>query len=280
VSPARVVVLGDVMVDVVTVHDGPIAPGSDTPSQIALRPGGAGANVAAWLARAGTGVALCGRTGDDALSRIALRDLDGVDLYVTPDPQHATGMCIVLVAPGGERTMLPDPGANDALAPADVPDDLLVEGGVLFVSGYTLLRPGSRPAALDAMARAREAGMRIAVDPASAAPLAADPAFLDRARPVDLLLPNALESEALGELRGVGEWVVTSGADGARWSDGARTASVRAVPVDDVVDTTGAGDAFAAGFLSCWPGPAEEALRAGVELAALAVAQPGGRPLR
>jgi sugar/nucleoside kinase (ribokinase family) len=274
----RVVVLGDLMCDIVAVHDGPLAHGSDTTADISLRPGGAGANVAAWLARAGAGVALCGRTGDDGAAEVALDRLDGVELYVTRDPAQATGMCVVLVAPGGERTMLPDPGANDALDVADLPDDLLAAGGVLYVSGYLLLRAGSRPAALDAMARARDAGMRIAVDPASAAPLAADPAFLDRARPVDLLLPNALEAEALGELRGASEWVVTLGAAGARWSDGVRTASVPAVKVDDVVDTTGAGDAFAAGFLSAWPGPAEEALAAGVKLAAEAVRQAGGRP--
>lgn len=276
----RVVVLGDLMCDIVTVHDGPLADGSDTAADISLRPGGAGANVAAWLARAGSGVALCGRTGDDGAAEVALDLLDGVELYVTRDPERATGMCVVLVAPGGERTMLPDPGANDALDPSDVPDDLLVAGGVLYVSGYLLLRAGSRPAALDAMARARDAGMRIAVDPASAAPLVADPAFLDRARPVDLLLPNAPEAEALGELRGAREWVVTLGAAGARWSDGARTASIPAVTVDDVVDTTGAGDAFAAGFLSAWPGPAEEALAAGVALAAEAVRDYGARPPR
>ncbi len=141
------------------------------------------------------------------------------------------------------------------------------------------MRAGSRGAALEAMARAREAGMPVSVDPASAALLRDDPAFLDRARPVDLLLPNADELAALGDgLPGVKETVVKLGADGARWSDGARTVSTRALPIDDVVDTTGAGDAFAAGFLSAWPGDPREALAAGARLAAQAVAQAGGRP--
>jgi ribokinase len=282
VTAPRVVVLGDVMADVVAVHDAPLALGSDTAARIAFRPGGSAANVAAWLARAGVSVALIARAGDDAAADVALKGLDGVDLRVTRDPSRATGTCVVLVAPGGERTMLPDAGANDALAVADLPDDLFERANgarILHVSGYALLRPGPRAAALEAMARAREAGMLISVDPASAAPLLADPAFLDRARPVDLLLPNAHELAALGDdLRGVRETVVTLGAAGARWTDGVQSVSARAIPLDDVVDTTGAGDAFSAGFLSAWPGPPAEALAAGARLAAQAVALDGGRP--
>ena len=61
-------------------------------------------------------VALIARTGDDSAADLALKGLDGVDLRVARDPKRPTGTCIVLVAPGGERTMLPDPGANAALA--------------------------------------------------------------------------------------------------------------------------------------------------------------------
>ena len=175
--------------------------------------------------------------------------------------------------------MLPDPGANIALSADGLSSDLFVAGNVLHVSGYSLMRPGSRTAALLAMDKARDAGMRISVDPASAALLLDDPAFLDRARPVDLLLPNEDEFAALGgDLPGVKEFVIKRGRDGASWSDGRRTLTTKAVPVDDVIDTTGAGDAFAAGFLSAWPGDPEAALAAGVALAAQAVAQEGGRP--
>ena len=121
--------------------------------------------------------------------------------------------------------------------------------------------------------------MRISVDPSSAAPLRADPAFLDRARPVDLLLPNELEHAALPRLDGVREVVVTLGAGGARWTDGVARAHAPAIPHADVRDTTGAGDAFAAGFLSAWPGPPEAALAAGVRLAAEALALEGARPM-
>ena len=175
--------------------------------------------------------------------------------------------------------MLPDPGANIALSANGLASDLFVAGNILHVSGYSLMRPGSRSAALVAMDKAREAGMPVSVDPASAALLLDDPAFLDRARPVDLQLPNEDEFAALGgDLPGVAEFVIKRGRDGASWSDGRRTVTTKAVPVDDVIDTTGAGDAFAAGFLSVWPGDPEAALAAGVALAAQAVAQEGGRP--
>jgi ribokinase len=269
-----IVVLGDINVDVVTVHDGPIANGSDTAAKISLRPGGSGANVAAWLARAGKPVTLIGRVGDDALADVALRGLEGVELQVIRDPTRPTGTCVVLVAPGGERTMLPDPGANDALTVAELPE---LTGDILHVSGYTLMRPGSRQAALEAIDRARENGMKISVDPASAAPLANDPVFLQRVAPIDLLLPNADEAAVLGPQIDVPELVITRGAMGATWTDGIETVAVRAVPVDDAVDTTGAGDAFAAGFLSAWPGPPQQALEAGARLAAEAVTRVGSR---
>lgn len=274
-----IVVVGEIMLDVVAVQDAPLVTASDTPARITLRPGGAGANTAAWLARAGAEVALVAHVGDDEAAKVALTGLDGVELRVGVDPALPTGTCIVLVAPGGERTMLPDPGANVGLSADAIGDDLFAEGNVLHVSGYSLMRAGSRAAALTAMDKARDAGMPISVDPASAALLLDDPAFLDRARPVDLLLPNEDELAALGgDLPGVKEFVVKRGPWGARWSDGRQSVDVKAIPVDDVIDTTGAGDAFAAGFLSAWPGDPERALEAGAKLAALAVTQEGGRP--
>jgi ribokinase len=275
----RVVVLGEVMLDVVAFHEGPLAIASDTPARIRLRPGGAGANTAAWLARAGVDVTLIARVGADDAANLALSSLDGVDLSVEADPVLPTGTCVVLVSPGGERTMLPDPGANIALSAEHLPSEVFAEQNILHVSGYSLMRPGSRGAALTAMDQARDAGMLISVDPASAALLIDDPAFLHRARPVDLLLPNADELAALGgDLPGVKEFAVKLGRDGAYWSDGLKKVAAKAVRVDEVIDTTGAGDAFAAGFLSVWPGDREAALAAGASLAAQAVAQEGGRP--
>jgi ribokinase len=266
-----IVALGDVMADVVAAHDAPLAPGSDTPARILLRGGGAAANVAAWLARAGVPVTLVGRVGDDALAAVALGGLAGVTLQVARDLERPTGTCVVLVGPDGERTMLPDPGANDALAPGELP-----AGDVLHLSAYSLLRAGPRAAARAALESARAAGMAISLDAASAAPLAAEPRLAQWAGEVDLLLANADEAPLTGGIA-ARERVVKRGAGGAEWTDGARSVTVPA-PAAQVVDTTGAGDAFAAGFLSAWPGPPEAALAAGARLAAEAVARPGARP--
>jgi len=254
------VVLGDLMVDVVARIADPLAHASDTPARISVQGGGSAANTAAWAASIGTDVALVCRVGDDDRGRAAVAELPGVDVRATVDSEWPTGTCIVVVEPGGERTMLPDPGANDA------PLGEIPLGDHLHVVGYALLREGPRASALAAIERARAAGMTVSVDPSSWALLR--PGAIP---PVDLLLPNEREAEYLGG----GEMVVKLGARGARWGD----VHVAAEPAE-VVDTTGAGDAFAAGFLSARLSGAgrREALEAGCRLAARAVAQVGARP--
>jgi sugar/nucleoside kinase (ribokinase family) len=293
----RLVVLGDVMVDVVCRLDGPIAPGSDAPARIEFGYGGSGANVSAWAAvarGAGPAPVLAGRIGADERGRAAEEVLRaaGVETRLTVDPEGPTGTCVVLVGPDGERSMVPDPGANDRLAEADLPDDVLVEGAHLHLTGYSLVRDGSRGAARSAIARAREQGMTVSVDPSSAALLS--PAFMDELDGVGLLLPNSEEAAVLsGEqvaeraasalARRVPEVVVTVGAGGALWTDGREACRVDAGEAAGAppLDTTGAGDAFAGGFLTArlsGAGP-EEALRAGCRLAAVAVRTPGARPV-
>jgi ribokinase len=288
----RIVVLGDVMVDVVTRLSGPIAPGSDSPAAVAFGGGGQAANTSAWLAVAGAPVALVGRVGDDLAGRGAVTELEalGVEPRVAVDGERPTGTCVVLVAPDGERSMFPDAGANAALAPGDLGDDLLVAGDHLHVAGYALLRDGSRAAALSAIERARSEGMSVSVDPSSAALLSGGPQRLGNG--VDLLLPNLLEARALTGLddpsaaarelaRSFPEVVMKLGQQGALWTDGTDEVRVGAEPAQ-VVDSTGAGDAFAAGLLAArvrGAGP-EEALRAGCVLAARAIATAGARPQR
>jgi sugar/nucleoside kinase (ribokinase family) len=288
---SRIVVLGDVMVDVLVRLSGPLAPGSDAPAVIRFHGGGSAANTAAWLAEAGAEPALVGRVGEDERGRAARDELReaGVHALLAVDPELPTGTCVVIVAPDGERTMAPDAGANDALSDADLADDLLVPAGHLHVAGYALLRDGSRPAARAAISRALERGVTVSVDPSSAALLS--PEFLGHADGAGLLLPNLDEARMLsGELdperaaralaARFGEVVVTLGAEGALWTDGRESVHAEAVPVEAAVDSTGAGDAFAAGLLAARldgaaPG---EALAAGARLAAEAVARPGGRP--
>jgi ribokinase len=282
-----IAVLGDVMADVVVAASGPLARGSDTPAQVRFAGGGQGANVAAWLAVLGARVAFVGRVGDDPAGRATVAALAGlgVDMRVEVDEERPTGCCVVIVEPGGERSMFPDPGANDA--PVHLPEEVLVAGEHLHVAGYSLLRAASRPGALDALQRARAAGLTTSLDPSSAALLA--PGTFAGVH-VNLLRANAEEALALtgeadpsvaaGALRELAdEVVVTLGADGALWTDGTAVERVPAEPAE-VVDTTGAGDAFAAGLLAARADGASPraALVAGCRAAALAVALPGGRP--
>jgi sugar/nucleoside kinase (ribokinase family) len=263
--------------------------------------GGSAANVAAWLAVAGARPGLIGRVGADERGAAAEAALlaSGVETWLTVDAERPTGTCVVLVAPDGERSMVPDAGANDGLADSDLPDELLAPDAHLHVAGYALLRDGSREAARSAIARARASGVSVSVDPSSAALLS--PAFLDQVAGAALLLPNAEEAailtgecdpERAGRLLAerIPEVVVTLGADGALWTDGRDLCRVAAAPANGggegggvrggVVDTTGAGDAFAAGLLAARLGGAgpEAALRAGCRLAARAVRTPGARP--
>jgi sugar/nucleoside kinase (ribokinase family) len=290
----RVIVVGDLMADVVATIASPIAHASDTPAQIRSTPGGGGANVAARLADHGVPVLLVARAGDDAAGRTSLEGLTrhGVELEVAIDSLHATGVCVVIVEPGGERTMLPDRGANAALEPADLPIDEFAAGSHLHLSGYTLLDPGSRPAGLVALEHARAAGMTISVDPASAAPLAEVGAhnFLGWTRRASLLLPNAEEAAVLTGARDpeAAAWalakdgrevVITLGDQGALWSDGQHVERARASPAPAAVDSTGAGDAFTAGWLASrlQGADATEALAAANFAAAQAIVQSGAR---
>lgn len=289
------VVVGDVMADVVARAVGPLRRGSDTTAEVTTHGGGAGANTAAWLASEGYRTALVGRVGDDALGRQTVDELValGVVPRVVVDPLMRTGTCVVVVSPDGERSMLPDPGANAALAPADLPDALFAPGRHLHLSGYTLLHDGSRLAGLAALDLARRRGMTTSVDPASTGPLGdvGPDRFLSWVEGVDVCLANEGEACALtGEndpiaagraLAGSFPTVVVKlGAAGAvLFADGQDPVAAPAVAVD-VLDTTGAGDAFAAGFLPAWRdglGPLLS-LTAGNTVASRAVSRVGARP--
>lgn len=292
---ARVVALGDVMVDIVATATAPLARGSDAAATVRSHGGGSAANLAAWLAAVGRPALLVARVGADDAGRAQVAELTahGVDVRAAFDPERPTGACVVIVEPDGERTFLPDRGANAALSADDLPADAFRAGDTLSVSGYALLAGGpGAAAARAAMRRAHDTGMAVVVDPASSAPLRAvgPAAFLALVVGAALLLPNAEEALALtGEAeperaarvlaaRTGAEVVVTCGAGGAWWSDGARAVHAAGKRVRG--DSTGAGDAFAAGWLHARLAGAEveEALRAANALGARAAARPGARP--
>ncbi|TDE09258.1 carbohydrate kinase family protein [Jiangella asiatica] len=289
-----IVTVGDVATDVLAVLAADLAPGSDTPATVRVAGGGQGANTAAWLAAAGAAVTFVGAVGDDGPGRDRVAELRaaGVRVQVSVSPDAGTGSVVVLVR-DGERTMISDRGANDRLDPrvAATAVAAAADDGArhLHLSGYTLFDDGSRPAGLAALRQARDSGLTTSVDAASAAPLrAAGPDFLTWVDGVDLLFANADEADVLADSAGTpaamataagGAVVVKLGADGAVWADGDGVRRVRARPAA-VVDSTGAGDAFAAGLLTAWVAGADvpEALAAGCRLGAVAVGATGARP--
>ncbi len=285
-----VVVVGDLMVDVVVVPSGPLVRGSDRAASVRTTGGGSGANTACWLASLGVDVSLVAAVGDDDLGRGAVEALTrlGVAFVGTADPERSTGACVVLVEPDGERTMLPDRGANDALPVAAVDAALASPPRWLHLSGYTLLDEGSRPAGLAALAAARAAGVAISVDASSAGPLGdlGGAHFLEWVDGCAVLFANDDELDALGglapSLDHVEVVVAKHGPDGASWCTTAQTWSAPAAPAAPaaLVDTIGAGDAFDAGVIHAvlrGLDPAA-ALEAASVLAARAVATAGARP--
>ena len=290
----RVVCLGDVMLDVAAVLPGPLALGSDTPAPISFCHGGSAANTAAWLASLGVPCVFAGRVGDDSFGRSAVAELRsyGVQPRVSVDPDTPTGVCLVLVAPDGERTMVPSAGANATLRAADLGPDLLGAQDHLHLSGYALLTEGSRAAALYALGQAGAVGASVSVDAASAGPIrtVGPQRFLDWLPAGALVLANADELAALTGAadpdagiaamlaRGL-DVALKRGALGSVLATAAGLWRSAAEPAQ-VLDSTGAGDAFAAGLLAGrWGGAGwAEALRQANRLGAAAVGKLGARP--
>ena len=286
-----IVVVGDVGLDVITRPSADIHWRSDTPSAVAMTPGGAGGNSASWLASAGANVVLVARVGQDAAGETARRELEsaGVRCAFAVDPALATCMVVILLDEHGDRTMFPDRGANKAFCVADV--DLLglqlTHDPVphLHLSGYVLFDAGSREAGLESLRQARALGWTTSVDPQSPALILREgrDTFLGWVHGVDLLLPNEDEVEALGGLDMVlqhcREVVATYGARGARWV-GVDVDEAAEAPFVENVDATGAGDAFNAGLLAAWLGGMDRAtaLRAGVAAGSAAAGTVGARP--
>lgn len=288
-----VLVVGDVIDDVVVRPRRPPAPDTDTPAEITGCPGGSGANQAAWLGALGTDVRFAGRVGaaDAGRHASALRTA-GVDARLVADPDAPTGR-IVIVSADGRRDMYTDRGANLNLVPADLPDDLLDGVAALHLSGYSFFHPGVRAAVTTLMSRARDRGAALSVDPASAAFLgdAGPDRFRTWTAGAGLVVPNLAEARILTGAASpeaatttltatYGIAAVTLGPEGTlvASADGTRL-RLPAHPAR-VVDPTGAGDAFTAGFLTARLAarPLGACADAALAAAARAVSGTGARP--
>jgi sugar/nucleoside kinase (ribokinase family) len=289
-----VLVVGDVMTDIIVRAEGPLRRGSDRAAAIRSRPGGSGANQAVWLGALGADVRFAARVGAEDRARLAdyFRDF-GVTPVLAADADLASGVLVTIVDADGERSFLTDRGANLALCAADLPDDLLHGAAVLVVSGYSFFAEGPRAAVRDLMRRARARGLTVAVDPASVGFLEDVGAgnFLDWTNGADLVFANEDEARILASSADLGEQmrrlgkhyggvVIKRGAAGAALGGtdgiGVTLPAVAAASVD----STGAGDAFAAGFLTARQQGADDetCLAAGIAAGAEAVAMVGGQP--
>ncbi len=289
----RVLVVGDVVDDVVVRPLTEVTEASDTPAEIRRTDGGSAANVAAWLGVLGADVRFVGRAGTDGAPRhTAALTAYGVDARIATDPDLPTATLVATLDPAGDRTMYVDRAANARLSSADLPVDVLDGVGWLHVTGYSLFDDGVRPVVLDLVARAQAAGCGVSVDPSSVGFLrgCGARAFLEWVAGVDLLLPNLPEGRFLTDReepdvvahelgRRFPAVVVKQGPDGALLVAGSDAHRVAALPAA-VVDTTGAGDAFAAGFLTSWAADRDPdpALAAGAAAAARLVTRVGARP--
>jgi sugar/nucleoside kinase (ribokinase family) len=291
---ARVVVVGDVMTDVIVRPEGPLIVGSDRRAAIRSMPGGSGANQAAWLSHFGVAVTFAGRVGqgDIVVQRRAMLDL-GISPFLAADPVRPTGSLVALVDLAGERSFFTDRGANDGLEVSDLPDALLDGADLLHVSGYALITPGPRAAVLDLMARARSRGINLTVDPGSVSFIAevGPENFLRWTRGAAICFPNSDEAAMLAgtsdretQFAVLGEYydvvVIKLGGAGAIAGGLMRGRWAQPAPSIEVLDTTGAGDAFLAGFLAehLGGGTMELCLLRGVVAGSSATAVTGGRP--
>ena len=259
--------------------------------------GGSAANTLAAMARLGAGAGFIGQVADDLLGRVFHHDLNaaGVRYDTRARPgEPTTARCLIVVTPDGERTMNTFLGASQFLPPDALDLDMIRAADVLYLEGYLWDPEEPRAAMAKAIAVAREAGNRVAFT-------LSDTFCVDRHRDdfnrllaenqLDILFANADELTALKQTDNLDEavsrtaaevplLVVTRGAAGALAIVGGERHEVSAEPVDRVVDTTGAGDLFAAGFLA---GQAQgrsepECLKMGAVCAAEIITHVGARP--
>jgi ribokinase len=268
--PQMICTLGDLLLDVIVRLEGPIAQDTDTYGATRVGAGGQAANVAAWVAALGGTARFVGKRARDPAGRLLDDELEtrGVEL-AGPIVESGTGTVVSIATPDGQRTMLSDRGVAPGFALEEL-DPAWLEGCErLHLPAYSLVAPPIQGAALEAAAHAP----RISVDLSSTAAL--ELVGVERFRALiselapDVVFANEAEAELVGPLE-VDTAVVKRGARGCVVRAHGEEREYEARPAE-VVDTTGAGDAFAAGFLLGGP-------ELGLGAAARCVAQLGAMP--
>jgi sugar/nucleoside kinase (ribokinase family) len=227
--------------------------------------GGSAANTMAGVASFGGTPAFIGKIGRDNFGTVFRHDIEvvGVTFHAGTRPTTLpSATCLILVTPDGQRTMNTYLGACTELAAEDIDEAMIAASRVTYIEGYQWDTPDAKAAIRKATKAAKSAGNQVALS-------LSDPFVVERHRPelltlirdeVDILFGNEEEVFRLYEAGDLGTAVerlrtanvlacMTRGAKGAVVFDGQTTAAVEAMPVENVVDTTGAGDLFAAGFL-------------------------------
>ncbi len=268
---------------------GRMAPGMETS-------GGSGANTVAGVASLGARAAFIGKVANDQLGEVFAHDMRAIGAAFDTPPLiggEATARCLINVTPDGERTMCTYLGACVELTAADVPADLVEGARILYLEGYLFDPPEARRAFAKAAGLARGAGRSIALTLSDAFVVerhrAALLGFIESQ--VDILFAN--ESEILG-LTQTADFdaaaaaiagrvqiaAITRSARGSVVLAGAKRHLVPAFPVETVIDTTGAGDQYAAGFLVGLAAgkPLEACGRLGSLAAAEVISHYGPRP--
>lgn len=284
----KVLVVGDVIDDILVGPKGPIRIDTDTNADIISHPGGSGANFACWLASCGVETSFVGRVGQADVSRqAAILESYGVKPFLQGDEDLQTGKIVVLVE-GQNRSFLTDRGANKNLDLAQIPDELF--GDALYISGYSVFDQNLLRIQ-NLISRARARGVVIC-DPGSAGYISDHNvnAFLAAINGVDILVPSLEEGRVLtsedrpehiaGQLAARFSLVaLTLGERGVQLAWGENNLRVNGFDAD-LVDATGAGDAFAAKFLTGLLSMQEPEVAAteANRMAAKAVASIGGRP--
>lgn len=290
-SAPDVVVVGDLVEDIIVHPSGPIREASDTPSRVMRRRGGSAANVAVSAARNGSRVAFVGAVGDDEAGRSVVSDLRDHGVEVIDLQGSRTGTIVILVDNDGERTMLPDRGASAEYesipaAPLAAP--------ILHLTTYSLLAEPTRSACIEAARYVRAHGGIVSIDASSASLIedAGVDVLLDIWRACDpqIFFANEDEAATLGLTPGtsapVDVFIIKHGSQPTEvcWqgADGLDCLRVEVPDVEDVVDLTGAGDAFAGGFLAaldparhCDPDHLRTCVMAGHMQAAQVIQHPG-----